>query len=138
MCIFFDIWVVNPFAHSNRNHSLTAYYRCHEQKKRKSYDQRVRDVEHGSFSSLVFSTAGGMGPTAKVVYKKLASMLAAKHSQPYSLTLNWLRCRLGYSLLRSLMMYFRGSRSVSRLASSTLSEAAVDCALSDVRVALSS
>ena len=134
-CAFFDVRVFNPFAHSNRNH---ACYRRHEQEKRRSYDQRVRDVEHGIFSPLVFSTAGGMGPTAKVVYKKLASMLAAKHSQPYSLTLNWLRCRLCFSLLRSSIMCLRGSRSVSRPASSTLSEAAVDCALSDARVAPSS
>ena len=33
-------------------------------------------------------------PTAKVVYKKLASMIASKHSQSYSQTVNWLRCRL--------------------------------------------
>ena len=53
-CAFFDVRVFNPFAHSNRNHSLTVCYRRHEQEKRRSYDQHVRDVEHGSFSPLVF------------------------------------------------------------------------------------
>ncbi len=53
-CAFFDVRVFNLFAHSNRNHSLTACCRRHEQEKR-SYDQRVRDVEHGSFSPLVWT-----------------------------------------------------------------------------------
>ena len=137
-CAFFDVRVFNPFAHFHRNHSLTSCYRRHEQEKRRAYDQRVREIEHGCFSPLVFSTSGGMGPTDKVVYKKLASMIAVKHNQPYSHTLNWLRCRLGYSLLRSAIMCLRGSRSVSRPASPIMSEAVVDRALSDGRVAHSS
>ena len=36
------------------------------------YEERVREIEHGSFSPLVFSTAGGMGPIATTVYKRIA------------------------------------------------------------------
>ena len=43
-----------------------------------------------------FSAAGGMGETAKVVYKRIASLL---------------RCRLSFSLLRSAVMCLHGSRS---------------------------
>ena len=32
----------------------------------------VREIKHGSFSQLVFSTTGGIGTTAIVVYKQLA------------------------------------------------------------------
>ena len=42
------------------------------------YDERVRGIEHGSFSPLVFLTAGGVGNTATVVYKRLVSLLAEK------------------------------------------------------------
>ena len=52
-----------------------------------------------------------MGPTAKVVYKKLASMIVSKHNQPYSQTINWLCCRLSFSLRRSCIICLRGSRS---------------------------
>ena len=52
-----------------------------------------------------------MGSTAKVVCKKLASMLATKQNRPYSQMINWLRCTLSYSLLRSAIMCLRGSRS---------------------------
>jgi hypothetical protein len=70
-----------------------------------------REVEHGSFFPLVFSTAGVMGATAYVVYKGIASSIAEKHGKPYSNTINWLRCRLSFSLLRSAIMCLRGSRS---------------------------
>ena len=96
--------------HTYRNLPLTTCYRRNEQEKRRAYEQRVREIEHGCFSPLVFSASGGMGPTAKVVYKKLASMITTKHNQCYSQTLNWLRCRLSFSLLRSAIMCLRGSR----------------------------
>ena len=78
---FFDIRVFNPLAPSNRNHTLTSCYRRNEQEKRRTYDQRVRVIEHGSFTPLVFSASGGMGPTARVFYKKLASMIAVASLQ---------------------------------------------------------
>ena len=49
--------------------------------------------------------------TATVVYKRLASLIAEKYEKPYSKTMQWIRCRLSYSLLRSAIMCLRGSRS---------------------------
>ena len=70
-----------------------------------SHDQWVREIEHGPFSPLVFS--GGMGTTATVVYKQ--RMILEKHEKPYSKTMQWIRCRLSFSLLRFAMMCFCGS-----------------------------
>ena len=64
---FFNIRVFNPFAPSYRNAPLSQGCRRNELEKKRAYDQRVREIEHGSFSPLVFSTTGGMGTTAKVV-----------------------------------------------------------------------
>ena len=50
---FFDVRVFHPFASSHRNTSLTALYRQHEKKKRE-YGDRVREVERGCFTPLVF------------------------------------------------------------------------------------
>ena len=108
---FFDVRVFNPFAQSHRSTSLSQCYKKHEQEKKRAYDERVREVEHGTFSPLVFSTSGGMGATANVVYKRLTSMLAEKQDQPYSRSIQWIRCRLCFSLLRSAIMCLRGSRS---------------------------
>ena len=72
--------------------TLAQCYRKNELKKKRAYEERVREIEHGSFSPLVFSAAGGMGTIATVVYKRLASLLAEKQGRPYSSTLHWLRC----------------------------------------------
>ena len=96
---FFDVRVFNPFAQSYRDTSLPQCYRRNEMEKRRAYDERIREIEHGSFSPLVFSTSGGMAPTANVVYKRIASMISSKHDKPYSRTMHWIRCRLSFSLL---------------------------------------
>ena len=135
-CAFFDVRVFNPFAYTYRNLHLMTCYRRNEQEKRRAYDQRVREIEHGCFSPLVLSASGGMDSTAKVVYKKLASMIATKHNQCYSQTLNWLHCRLSFSLLCSAIMCLHGSRSSANSpVHPQLQEAAIDRALCDSRVA---
>ena len=98
---FFDVRLFNPFAPTYLNTSLPQCYHRHEQEKRRAYEERVREIERGSFSPLVFSTTGGMGPTATVVYRRLAALISEKRKKDYSKTINWLRCRLSFSLLRS-------------------------------------
>ena len=73
----------------------------------------TNEWKHCSFSPLVFSTTGGMGTTATVVYKRLASMISEKHEKPYTAKqcsgsdAGWVQ----FSLLRSAVMCLRGSRS---------------------------
>ena len=75
---FFDIRVFYPNATSYRNLQLSSVYRRHENEKKRNYEVRVREVEHGSFIPLVFSTSGGMGGLATTTYKRLASQIATK------------------------------------------------------------
>lgn len=107
----FDVRVFNPYAPSNKCTKSSACYRKHEKLKKRTYEQRVRDIEHASFTPLVLSATGGLANEANTFYKRLASMLASKWDQPYSCTLRWLRCRLGFSLLRSAIQSIRGARS---------------------------
>ena len=53
---YFDIRVFHPNAPSNSSGSISAAYKKHEDIKKRAYGQRVRDVEHGVFTPLVFST----------------------------------------------------------------------------------
>ena len=108
---FFDVRVFNPYALSNRKSSPAATYRKHENEKRRAYEERIREVEHGSFTPLVFSAVGGMGAAASTFYQRLASTLSEKRGQPYSKTIGWLRCTLTFSLLRSELRCVRGARS---------------------------
>ena len=131
---FFDVRVFNPFAQSHCNSPLAQCYRKQELEKKRVYEERVREVEHGTFSPLVFTTAGGLGPTATVVYKRLASHIAEKHDRAYGKTLHLIRCRLNFSLLRSAIMCLRGSRSATHRPASPLSGDIIDLSSAEGRV----
>ena len=105
---FFDVRVFHPNAPS---YCGLQCHRCHEDEKRRAYEQRVCEIENGYFTPLVFSTSKGMGKAAKITYKHLTSLLSIKREQPYSLVMGWLRCQLFFSLLRSAVMCLRGCRS---------------------------
>ena len=117
---FIDVRIFNPHAPSNRNSDLATCYRKHERSKKRAYEQRVREVEHASFTPLVLSASGGMAREATNFYKNLASKLAMKWNQSYSTTISWLRCRLTFSLLRSAIQCIRGSCSSQGHACKTL------------------
>ena len=97
-------YIHNPFAPTNLKHQLEGCYCRNEMEKRRQYDERIHEVEHGSFAPQVFSTSGGISKQENVVYKHLASMLARKRDQPYSHV-------IGFSLLRSSITCLWGTRS---------------------------
>jgi hypothetical protein len=131
-CAFLDVKVFNPNAQTNRKFPLAACYPCHEKMKKRAYEQRVTDIEHGSFTPLVFSTTGGMGELADTFYRRLASLVSAKRDQPYHQIMGWMRCHLSFSLLRSAVMCLRGSRSSSRFAPRCPDS--IDLAISEARI----
>ena len=55
---------INGFAESNVSFCSAATFRRHEGEKRRAYQERIREVERGSFIPLVFSSARGMGKAA--------------------------------------------------------------------------
>ena len=126
---FFDVWVFNPHAPSHRQSSLaTCYHKQELLKKKRAYDQRVREVEHSSFTPIVLSATSGMGNEANTFYKSLASCLVVKWDYPYSSTMSWLHCRLTFSLLRSAIQCIRCAR--SSCGHATRSPPSIDLAIS--------
>ena len=108
---FFDVRVFYPNARSNSQGSLRSAFNIHECEKKREYAHRVLEVEHASFTSLVFSSTGGMGSETSTFYKHLASLIANKTEKKYSSVMELLRCRISFSLIRSSVLCIRGSRS---------------------------
>ena len=75
-----------------------------------AYGERVRRVEHGSLTPLVFTCTGGAGPSGSQFIKRLASKISDHRDMPYSQAVGWLRCRVSFALLRSAIICLRGSR----------------------------
>ena len=57
----------NPFASTYASSPLAQCYCRAELDKKRMYDERICEVENGTFSPLIFSSSGGMGPSATVV-----------------------------------------------------------------------
>ena len=108
---YFDVRIFNPTAHACRNRTLSANHRRHEMEKRRQYEDRVIQVEHGVFTPLVFSTAGSVGPAATIVLNRLSSLLATKWNIGYNKIISWIRCKIGFALNHSAIMCLRGTRS---------------------------
>ena len=110
--IFWPPWTIFcPLSSTSSSQSLLACYRTNEEIKKRKYDQRIREVEHACFSPLVFSTSGGFGPVSTLFIKRLALLHSEKFQRPYSTTVNFIRCRFSFSILKSALRCLRGSRS---------------------------
>ena len=89
-------------------------YQHHEQQKKRSYNLRVINIEKATFTPIVFSTSGGMGPEAMAFYKRVAERISAKTGQRYSDVISFLRRRLRFDLLKTCLIALRGYRGKKR------------------------
>ena len=85
-------------------------YLQHEREKKRKYNDRVLQVEKGSFSPLIFSTSGGMGPEATKYHKRIAELIATKKGEVYADVMNHVRTKIRFSLLKSTLIAVRGER----------------------------
>ena len=58
---FVDVLVCHPNVVSHRDLEPQQIYRIHENEKQRIYSRRVLEIEHGTFTPLVFTITGGMG-----------------------------------------------------------------------------
>ena len=107
---FVDVRVFHPQAPSNSCKTIPGMYQHHEQQKKRAYNTRVINVEKGTFTPLVFSTSGGMGPEASTFYKHLADKIAVKTNQRYSDVISFIRRRVRFDLLKTCLIALRGYR----------------------------
>ena len=107
---FFDVRVCHPNAVSYRDLEPQQIYRIHENEKKRLYSKRVLDIEHGTFTPLVFTTTGGMGKECLMYHSRLAQLIAIKKGEQYAKTISWIRTRTSFALLRSALVCLRGSR----------------------------
>ena len=109
---FFDVRVFNPFAKAYSNTKTDATFDLHENKKKTAYNQRVIDIEHGSFTPLVMSAYGGFGRETERFMSKLICKIAEKKDMPMSVVANYIRTKISFSLVKSQVLCMRGSRRI--------------------------
>ena len=109
---YFDIRVTNLKAPSYQNKSTETVLKNAEQEKKRSYNQRVIEVEHGSFTPLVFGSNGAMGKECITFHKKLAAKIAEKRGKKYHEVISDIRTKISFKLQKSMILCIRGSRTV--------------------------
>ena len=107
---FFDVRVFNPFARRYSGLTLSQAYKSNETEKKRSYNDRILQIENATFTPLVFSCTGGMAPECRVFFKQLASLLSDKRKETYSVIASWVKTKLSFALLRSALLCIRGTR----------------------------
>ena len=107
---FLDVRVTNPNSASYSDKSIEQIYETHENEKKQMYNDRILHVEKGSFTPLVFTTTGGMGPEATKYHKQVARLISAKRNEEYSDVVNWIRTKVRFALLKSTLIAIRGDR----------------------------
>ena len=105
---FFDVRVTHVNSKCYQSKPTSEVFKEQEEEKKRKYQQRVLDVEMGSFTPLVFGTNGGMGNECQRFLKHLADKIAQKDTEPYHVVITWLRTQISFELLRSVHACVRG------------------------------
>ena len=102
-------WTRGQMAKCHRNQTLQAVHRKNENEKN---NDRIINVDHGSFTPLVFSCYGGMSRECSRFYSHAAELLSEKRKLPKGFVSCWLKTRFNFSLIRSCLLCNRGTRSI--------------------------
>ena len=95
---------------SYRDKKPEKIYELKEREKKYAYNQRVIQVEKGTFTPLIFSTTGGMGPEASKYHKRVAEMISKKKKEDYPDVMRHIRTRIRFAILRGTLIAIRGDR----------------------------
>jgi len=91
---FFDVRVTHVYSKCNQGKPISTIFKEQEEETKRKCQQRVLDVEMGSFIPLVFGANGGMRADCNCFLKRLAEKLSEKNEEPYHITITWIRTLL--------------------------------------------
>ena len=109
---FYDVRVFNPLTKRYANQSLRKSYEINKREKKRSYNQRVLEVDNGSFTPLVMGAMGGMGREYQIFYQRLSEKLSDKRKTTLSITISWVKRKISFALMRAVALCVRGSRTI--------------------------
>ena len=94
--------------------SLQQCHAMNEKEEKQGYNERILQIDHGTFTLLVFSTNGSMGKECQKVYSCLAQLIFEKRDLPHSISSNWIQTTVYLRLLKSSLHCLWASITVRR------------------------
>ncbi len=116
---FWDVRVTHANAPSNSNMTMEKLFDRNENEKKSKYSSRVINTEKCSFVPLVYSTAGAVAPECDKHHKRVAEVMATKRRERYADVLNFIRTKIRFALLKSVLIAVRGVRGKAKVETST-------------------
>ena len=107
---FYDVRVFNPMSATSMKSSLEACFRNQEREKKRAYNQRIMEVDGGTFTPLVFSVFGTPGKESSNFLKSLSNKLSTKMIDRMDSVTCWLRCKISFMCINYCGVCLRGSR----------------------------
>ena len=80
--------------------------------RKREYQERINQVDNGSFTPMILASTGGTGDEMDVALKVLGGKLAEKNNEVYSHVMGDIRARFAFAIARSSLVCLRGSRSI--------------------------
>ena len=111
---FFDVRITNAECDSQVNSTVQSVLRKNEQDKKREYNQRVMDIEHGTFTPLVFTTSGAMGFECSKYHKTLAEKMSRKNGEKYEDVMRYIRVKVSFLVMKATLLCLRGSRTMRK------------------------
>ena len=111
---FFHIRLTNTNARSQKHLPVRAILKKHEKEKKRGYNSRITNVEHGTLTPLVFSLSGDEGPETSMFHKHITQKIANKREEKYKKVQIMIRRKLSFLILRSVLLSIRGIHSISK------------------------
>jgi len=108
---FFDVRIFNPVAPSNSSDSLWSTYKKHERGKRREYEHRIREIEHGTCTPIVLATTGGWVTISISDVQEIGLSDCDNTSSPYNQVMRIIRHCICFALIDASIMCLRGARS---------------------------
>ena len=108
---FFDVRITNTNSESQRHLTSEKIFTKQEREKKRQYNNRIMNIEHGTLTLLVFSVNGRMTKWCLIFY----NLFLLERSQ-ISLVVfmkkffSIIKCKLSFLILRDSLMCVRGSR----------------------------
>ena len=106
----FDVRIYHPNAAYNRSRSLNQLHSIHEAEKKRTYNDRIIEVEHATFTPLVFTTSGDVPPECRKFHQRLAFLLFLKRKEPYTDTISFIRRKIRFCILCTTLVATSGYR----------------------------
>ena len=78
--------------------------------KKRAYNTRIMEIDHGTFTPIVLTTKGVMGWECEKFHKTLAEKLAGKKEEKYEDVIQFIPVKISFLALKSEVLCLRGTR----------------------------